>query len=117
MITSKQQQEIAGWFRLALGDYNPAVTYLPIMLPRADEHTVIDFSNEGETKYIITERLLNSQLVNKTYLIKVGTEPTRRLPNLFLPVRACADDVCACDVADETAPGAGHTSAESRSQR
>jgi hypothetical protein len=73
VISSKQQQEIAGWFRLAAADYNPAVTYLPIMLPRADEHTVIDFSNEGETKYLITERLSNSQLINKIYLIKVGT--------------------------------------------
>jgi len=79
VITSKQQQEIAGWFRLAQADYNPAVTYLPIMLPRFDEHTVIDFSNEGETKYIITERLLNSQLVNKTYLIKVTIDVSMHL--------------------------------------
>lgn len=71
VISRKQQLEISGWFRLAAADYNVAVTYLPILLPRADEHSVIDFSNEGETKYIITERLFNSQLVNKTYLIKV----------------------------------------------
>ncbi|CAK9186760.1 unnamed protein product, partial [Ilex paraguariensis] len=42
-------------------DHNDAVTYAPIHLPRLDEHNVIDFTNEGDTKYIITERLHNSQ--------------------------------------------------------
>ncbi len=73
-ISAKQQLEIAGWFKLSQSDYNAAVTYSPIMLPRFYENSVIDFSNEGDTKYIITERLHNSQQVNKTYLIKVSNK-------------------------------------------
>lgn len=72
MISIKQQLEIAGWFKLGPADHNDAVTYAPIHLPRLDEHNVIDFTNEGDTKYIITERLHNSQQVNRTYTIKVS---------------------------------------------
>ena len=71
MVSMKQQQEIAGWFKLRPADVTDFVTYAPIHLPRLDEHNVIDFTNEGDTKYLITERLHNSQQVTRTYTIKV----------------------------------------------
>lgn len=70
-ISAKQQQEIAGWFKLSPTDYNVAVTYAPYHLPRFDEHSIISFDKEGDTKYLITERLHNSMYINRTYTIRV----------------------------------------------
>lgn len=63
-LTGLQQRELAGWFNMK----DPEINYRPFEIPNESDAQVIFIAN-GETKYFVTQRLLNGNVV-RSYKIR-----------------------------------------------
>lgn len=71
MLTQQQQREIAGWFKFPVDQnslYDRDFPFKPISIPRHDIQIDV---NDGETKYLITQRVQTQDEISRTFYIKV----------------------------------------------
>lgn len=62
-LSAIQQREISGWFNIHVDDSSYKATLIPQHLPNID-------LDVGETKYLLTSKVINQDNINREYMIK-----------------------------------------------